>query len=71
MIWDVGGVTPILCEKLIGQLKQQSQTFDPTIELGQQIRNLTRLQDGTYMLEASTGRSIGRVPLFWRLAGAS
>ncbi|ANY65914.1 thioredoxin reductase [Paenibacillus sp. BIHB 4019] len=55
MIWDVGGVTPILCEKLIGQLKQQSQTFDPTIELGQQIRNLTRLEDGTYMLEASTG----------------
>lgn len=31
MIWDVGGVTPILYEKLIAQLAEQAKTFDPTI----------------------------------------
>lgn len=29
MIWDVGGVTPILCEDLIKRLEQQARTFDP------------------------------------------
>ena len=37
MIWDVGGVTPILCEDLIKQLEQQARTFDPTLVFGQQI----------------------------------
>ncbi|OMF37741.1 thioredoxin reductase [Paenibacillus sp. FSL H8-0548] len=55
MIWDVGGVTPILCEKLIVQLEQQAQTFDPTIVLGQQVYGLERLEDGTYVLESTNG----------------
>lgn len=55
MIWDVGGVTPVLCEKLITQLEQQAQTFDPTILLGQQICGMEKQDDGTYLLEAATG----------------
>ncbi|WP_028563288.1 NAD(P)/FAD-dependent oxidoreductase [Paenibacillus pinihumi] len=55
MIWDVGGVTPILCEKLVTQLVQQAKTFDPTIVLGQHITGLERQEDGTYILEAASG----------------
>ncbi|MGO4538904.1 NAD(P)/FAD-dependent oxidoreductase [Paenibacillus sp. 2TAB19] len=55
MIWDVGGVTPILCEKLIDQLAQQAKTFDPTLVFGQHIIGLEKQDDGTYILEAATG----------------
>ncbi|KJD47031.1 NAD(P)/FAD-dependent oxidoreductase [Paenibacillus terrae] len=55
MIWDVGGVTPILCEKLIDQLEQQALTFEPTIVLGQQITGLDRQEDGTFLLTSATG----------------
>ncbi|MEC0233352.1 NAD(P)/FAD-dependent oxidoreductase [Paenibacillus kribbensis] len=55
MIWDVGGVTPILCDKLIDQLEQQARTFEPTIVLGQQITGLDRQDDGTFLLTSATG----------------
>ncbi len=55
MIWDVGGMTPTLCEKLIAQLEQQARTFDPTILLGRPIHGLERLEDGTYMLVTTEG----------------
>ncbi|MEK4731200.1 NAD(P)/FAD-dependent oxidoreductase [Paenibacillus sp. FSL L8-0641] len=55
MIWDVGGVTPVLCEKLIDQLEQQARTFEPTIVLGQQITDLDRQEDGTFLLTSATG----------------
>ncbi|MCV9949105.1 NAD(P)/FAD-dependent oxidoreductase [Paenibacillus sp. BT-177] len=55
MIWDVGGVTPILCEKLIDQLEQQAKTFEPTIVLGQQITGMDRQEDGTFLLTSATG----------------
>lgn len=55
MIWDVGGVTPILCEQLIAQLAQQARTFDPTIVFGQQIVNFEKLEDGTFLLTAESG----------------
>ena len=54
-IWDVGGLTPIRCEQLIGQLIAQAHTFEPTIVLGQQIAGLERLADGTMLLTAATG----------------
>ncbi|MGG1659777.1 NAD(P)/FAD-dependent oxidoreductase [Brevibacillus sp. NRS-1366] len=56
MIWDVGGVTPILCEKLIAQLVEQAKTFDPTIVLGEQMVGLEKQEDGTYILEAASGK---------------
>ncbi|ASA23013.1 NAD(P)/FAD-dependent oxidoreductase [Paenibacillus donghaensis] len=55
MIWDVGGVTPVLCRQLIDQLAQQAMTFDPTLVLGQQIVAQERQEDGTYILTSSTG----------------
>lgn len=55
MIWDVGGVTPIRCERLIRQLIQQAYTFQPEIVLGEQIAHLKRLADGTMLLTTTTG----------------
>ncbi|WP_107947531.1 NAD(P)/FAD-dependent oxidoreductase [Lysinibacillus parviboronicapiens] len=55
MIWDVGGVTPILGEQLIEQLVQQAKTFDPTIVLNQKVENLEKQADGTFILTSSTG----------------
>jgi len=55
MIWDVGGVTPIRCDRLIAQLIEQARTFDPTIVLGRQVTGLQRLDDGTMILETDKG----------------
>lgn len=55
MIWDVGGVTPIRCERLIRQMIEQAQTFEPTIVLGQQITGLERQADGTMIVTSNTG----------------
>jgi len=55
VIWDVGGITPIRCEKLIAQLTQQAQTFDPTVVLGQQIIGYNRQEDGTLVLTTASG----------------
>ncbi|CAM4452801.1 thioredoxin reductase (NADPH) [Paenibacillus endophyticus] len=55
MVWDVGGVTPTLCEKLIVQLEQQAKTFDPTIILGTQVYGMEQQEDGTYILVTSEG----------------
>lgn len=51
----MSGVTPVLCEKLIDQLEQQARTFEPTIVLGQQITDLDRQEDGTFLLTSATG----------------
>ncbi|MDC0759738.1 NAD(P)/FAD-dependent oxidoreductase [Brevibacillus sp. AG] len=56
MIWDVGGVPPQLCEKLVANLVEQAKTFDPTIVLGEAIIGLEPQEDGTYILVAKSGR---------------
>lgn len=55
MIWDVGGVKPILGEELIQQLIQQAKTFDPTIVLNQKIEKLEKQSDGTFILTSASG----------------
>ncbi|MNI06220.1 Ferredoxin--NADP reductase 2 [compost metagenome] len=55
MIWDVGGVTPVLCENLIRQLEEQARTFEPKIIFGQQITSMDRQEDGTIILTSVTG----------------
>lgn len=55
MIWDVGGVTPILGERLIDQLKEQAQTFDPTIVLGQKVVDVTRDVFAHFLLTTADG----------------
>lgn len=56
MIWDVGGVTPTLCGTLIKQLAQQAQTFEPTLILGEQVNELQKQEDGTFMLLTNSGQ---------------
>ncbi|WP_026562978.1 NAD(P)/FAD-dependent oxidoreductase [Bacillus sp. J37] len=55
MIWDIGGQTPILGEKLIEQLVQQALTFDPTVVLGEKIESISRDENGMFTLLASSG----------------
>lgn len=55
MIWDVGGVQPMRCDELIASLESQGRVFHPTIVMGQQVRNLQRLPDGTMVLETNKG----------------
>lgn len=55
MIWDVGGMPPLRCERLTKQMINQAMTFDPTVALGQQIVDLERLADGTMVLTSATG----------------
>lgn len=55
IVWDVGGVPPIRCKKLLEQLIRQGMTFDPTIVLGQHIVACERLEDGTFILTAENG----------------
>ncbi|MGG1616534.1 NAD(P)/FAD-dependent oxidoreductase [Paenibacillus sp. NRS-1781] len=54
LIWDVGGVEPIRCERLIDALERQAKTFDPSIVLGQEIAHLER-HDDVFVLTSKTG----------------
>lgn len=56
VIWDVGGVPPIVCQKLIDDLAQQARIFDPTICLEQMVTNYERLVDGTLRLTTACGK---------------
>ncbi|RXZ78508.1 NAD(P)/FAD-dependent oxidoreductase [Paenibacillaceae bacterium] len=55
LVWDVGGVDPIRCEKLIDSLERQAKTFDPTIVLGQEIAHMERGDDQVFVLTSKTG----------------
>lgn len=55
MIWDVGGIPPIRCDRLIEWLSRQAVTFDPTLVFGQQIDRIDRLDDGSFLLESRSG----------------
>ena len=55
MIWDVGGLTPVLGETLIEQLIQQGLTFDPTVVLNQKVERIGRDESGVFVLHAASG----------------
>jgi thioredoxin reductase len=55
LVWDVGGVDPIRCEKLIDSLERQARTFDPTIVFGQEIAHMERREDHVFVLTSTTG----------------
>ncbi|BBI30969.1 NAD(P)/FAD-dependent oxidoreductase [Cohnella abietis] len=57
LVWDVGGVDPIHCEKLIDSLIRQAKTFDPTIVLGQEIARMERRDDNVFVVTSKTGES--------------
>ncbi|MED1950228.1 NAD(P)/FAD-dependent oxidoreductase [Brevibacillus centrosporus] len=55
MIWDVGGLTPVLGEKLIEQLVEQGLTFQPTVVLNQKVEWIERDEAGMFVLHTSSG----------------
>ncbi|MBD2844757.1 NAD(P)/FAD-dependent oxidoreductase [Paenibacillus sp. IB182496] len=55
MIWDVGGIPPIRCEKLIGWLSEQAVVFQPTVLFNQRIVHVDRLSDDTLELKTASG----------------
>ncbi|QGQ95912.1 NAD(P)/FAD-dependent oxidoreductase [Paenibacillus psychroresistens] len=56
-IWDVGGIPPIRCDKLIGWLAQQARTFEPTLVFNQNVIELQNQTDGSFVLKTNTGES--------------
>jgi ferredoxin/flavodoxin---NADP+ reductase len=56
MIWDVGGLTPMPAEKLMGQLVQQGLTFNPEVVLNEKVECISRNSDGIFVLKAASGR---------------
>ncbi|WP_299092833.1 NAD(P)/FAD-dependent oxidoreductase [uncultured Metabacillus sp.] len=56
MIWDVGGQTPILGEKLIEQLVKQGLTFNPTVVLNEKVESIARDEEGIFVLHTASGQ---------------
>lgn len=54
-IWDVGGVPPMKCSRLIEWLVQQATTFDPTVVLNRSVDRFTRLDNGLFALHTDEG----------------
>ncbi len=55
MIWDVGGLPPILGGKLIEQMIEQGLTFDPTVVLNEKVESIERDESGLFILRAASG----------------
>jgi thioredoxin reductase len=55
-IWDVGGIPPIRCDKLISWLTNQALIFEPTLAFNQKVDQLQRQADGTFELRTTTGQ---------------
>jgi thioredoxin reductase (NADPH) len=57
MIWDVGGLTPILGEKLIEQLVTQALTFNPTVVLNEKVTSIAQEESGWFVIRTASGRA--------------
>ncbi|WP_054709773.1 NAD(P)/FAD-dependent oxidoreductase [Bacillus sp. JCM 19041] len=55
IVWDVGGMPPTPGAKLVEQLVNQANTFDPTICLNEHIVQMIREVDNTYTLINAKG----------------
>lgn len=55
MIWDVGGITPILGEDLMLQLTEQAQTFDPMIILEKTVTKIEQSENQTFKITTNSG----------------
>ncbi|WP_152656702.1 NAD(P)/FAD-dependent oxidoreductase [Oceanobacillus sp. CFH 90083] len=56
MIWDVGGMPPILGEQLISRLSEQAVLFDPTVVLNTKVEGISQ-QEGGFLLSTAKGES--------------
>ncbi|MGQ8872954.1 NAD(P)/FAD-dependent oxidoreductase [Paenibacillus sp. TSA_86.1] len=54
-IWDVGGLPPMKCAKLIDWLVQQAGTFEPGFVFNQTVDTFSRLNNGVIVLQTETG----------------
>lgn len=57
IIWDIGGLPPTPGAQVLTNLHQQANTFEPTICLNEQIKELTRREDGVFVLQGSSGET--------------
>lgn len=55
IIRDIGGIPQLSGEQLTDNLIKQANTFDPTIVLGEQVTEVERREDGTFLLTSSNG----------------
>ncbi|MBY0116105.1 NAD(P)/FAD-dependent oxidoreductase [Paenibacillus xylanexedens] len=55
-IWDVGGLPPMKCSKLIEWLVQQANTFNPTVVLNCKVERFTRLDNGIWSMYTTGGK---------------
>ncbi|WP_405170022.1 NAD(P)/FAD-dependent oxidoreductase [Paenibacillus sp. FSL H8-0280] len=55
IIWDVGGLPPMKCSKLIEYLVQQANTFNPTVELNCKVDRFARLDNEILALYTAEG----------------
>jgi len=52
-IYDVAGFPKVLAKDLVDQLVQQAFQFHPTVCLNEQVMDVKRLEDGTFMLRTN------------------
>ncbi|WP_430522142.1 NAD(P)/FAD-dependent oxidoreductase, partial [Listeria monocytogenes] len=55
IIRDMGGIPAITGENLVANLKQQAETFHPTIVCSERVVDVTKLSDGTFQLTSHNG----------------
>ncbi|MEH7461503.1 NAD(P)/FAD-dependent oxidoreductase [Bacillus thuringiensis] len=56
MIWDIGGLPPVMGAKLIDQLVEQGLTFHPEVVLNEKVESITRNEEGIFVLKTSSGK---------------
>lgn len=55
-IYDVAGFPKIRAQQLVDNLEEQLSLFDTTIELGQSVEKVEKLEDGTFKLTTDTNQ---------------
>ncbi|MDQ0209205.1 NAD(P)/FAD-dependent oxidoreductase [Alkalicoccobacillus murimartini] len=57
IIWDIGGLPPTPGQQVLTNLNDQARTFEPTICTSEQITELTRREDGIFLLKGTSGET--------------
>jgi len=57
-IYDIPGYPSIMAQELVDKLAEQAAPFSPTYHLGQRVDKLAKQDDGSFLLETSTGTKI-------------
>lgn len=57
LIWDVGGVTPIIGADLIDQMIEQGLTFEPEVVCNQKIIHVEKDSENIFTVESESGQT--------------